>query len=63
MTMRSSLVLLTAYVSFGVAVSAAAADGVQIKLGERGLESLTYDGVEYVDPSGACRFGFTEGGS
>jgi hypothetical protein len=44
---------LAAAVAFGVAVSAAAADGVQIKLGERGLESLTYDGVEYVDPSGA----------
>ena len=63
MTMRSSLVLLAAYVSFGVAVSAAAADGVQIKLGERGLESLTYDGVEYVDPSGAGGFGFTGGGA
>jgi len=41
MTMRSLLVMLAAAVVLGVSSTAAAADGVQIKLGESGLESLT----------------------
>ena len=49
--MRHS-VWLAAAVALGIAAPATAADGVRIKLGARGLESLTYDGVEYVDPSG-----------
>ena len=45
------------------AAAAAAADLVQIKVGERGLESLTYRGVEYCDPAGAGALGFTGAGA
>ena len=39
-----------------------AANEVQIKVGESGLQSLTYKGVEYVDPAGAGALGFTGAG-
>jgi hypothetical protein len=59
MNIRSSFILL----AVALVLPATAADVVRIKLGERGLESLTYAGVEYVDPSGAGGLGFTGGGA
>jgi hypothetical protein len=43
--------------------TALAADGVQIKVGRSGLQSLTYKGVEYVDSARAGGVGFTGAGA
>ncbi len=43
--------------------TALAKDLVAIKVGKTGLQSLTYKGVEYVDPTGAGAVGFTGAGA
>ena len=53
-------------VALGVLLTCARApaeDLVRIKVGEKGLLSLRYKGVEYCDPSGAGEVGFTGAGT
>ena len=55
--------LLTAVFAWTACGVALAADLVQIKVGEKGLESLKYRGVEYCDPAGPGQVGFTGNGT
>jgi hypothetical protein len=54
---------LAASLSWAVCAVAPAGDLVQVRVGEKGLQSLTYKGVEYCDPSGAGAVGFTGAGT
>ncbi len=57
---------MAAMITAGLAWTAGAVvaeDLVAIKLGETGLQSLTYKGVEYVDPAGSGALGFTGAGA
>jgi len=55
--------LLPGLLACTVCGAALAADLVQIKVGEKGLDSLKYRGVEYCDPSGPGAVGFTGNGT
>ena len=59
---RQTSVLAAALVAW-VGVPARAADPLQIHVTEHGLQSLTYRGVEYVDPAGAGAVGFSGAGA
>jgi hypothetical protein len=52
----------TSFLASLACAMALAAEEVQIKVGESGLQSLIYKAVEYVDPAGAGALGFTGGG-
>ena len=52
-TMRSGFAIKVALGVLLTCASAPAEDLVQIKVGEKGLLSLRYKGVEYCDPPGA----------
>lgn len=57
---KAGLIGLLAWIVSGVAPAAGL---VQIKVGEKGLLSLTYRGVEYGDPAGPGAVGFTGSGA
>ena len=56
-------VVLIAALAWAAGTALAAENLVRIKVGETGLQSLTYKGVEYIDPSGAGAVGFTGAGA
>ncbi|MGD0090998.1 MAG: hypothetical protein ABSE73_13855 [Planctomycetota bacterium] len=55
--------LATALLVWTTCGTVLAADPVQIKVNEKGLQSLKYQGVEYCDPRGAGEVGFTGSGT
>ena len=56
-------VVLAGIFALATCGAALAAGTVQIKVSEKGLQSLQYQGVEYCDPHGAGEVGFTGNGT